>query len=265
MRTEIIAEIGWNHMGDMKLAQEMITAAKESGADYVKFQTWSVKNLAPGPWDTDGRKEIYRKAELGRSQHEALLEYCNDVGIKFLTSCFREEDLYFIRSLIDEVKLPSHESRNRKLIRKANERFSKVFLSLGAIKKGELPNYIGDAIPMHCVSAYPCPPDRANLQRIGMLGEEYGKAGYSGHCEGPYDAMIAISMGAAVVEKHFTTNRGLPGRDNKFAIVPPELAEIVQFRDAFCDMTIDRGIDCQDVEMDIRENYAGRWNYAQEK
>ena len=60
MRTQIIAEIGWNHLGDIKLAEEMICAASESGADYAKFQTWSVKHLKPGPWDHDGRLELYK-------------------------------------------------------------------------------------------------------------------------------------------------------------------------------------------------------------
>ena len=60
---KLIAEIGWNHMGSLKLAEKMIKAAKESGADYAKFQTWRVKNLKSGPWDTDGRRDIYKKAE----------------------------------------------------------------------------------------------------------------------------------------------------------------------------------------------------------
>jgi sialic acid synthase SpsE len=260
MRTEIIAEIGHNHGGDMELAKDMIAAAKVNGADYAKFQTWSVKNLTAGSWDSDGRREIYEKAELSRNQHEELLEYCNTMEIKFLTSCFREQDLYYIRSLMKEVKLPSHESRNWKLLRKAHEMFDRVFLSLGAIKADELPAYIGNSIPMHCVSAYPCPPEKANLGRIAMLEKEYGKSGYSGHCKGPWDAMIAISMGAQVVEKHFTTNRSLPGRDNAYAIMPGELALIAQFRDMFPAMTADHGMNYQDIEADIRNNYGGRWN-----
>jgi len=66
---KIIAEIGWNHMGDMVLAKEMISAASESGADYAKFQTWSVANLKDGPWNEDGRLDIYKKAELSKEQH----------------------------------------------------------------------------------------------------------------------------------------------------------------------------------------------------
>jgi len=61
---KLIAEIGWNHMGSISLAEKMIKAAKGSGADYAKFQTWSVKNLKPGPWDNDGRRQIYEKANL---------------------------------------------------------------------------------------------------------------------------------------------------------------------------------------------------------
>ena len=69
---KIIAEIGWNHMGDMVLAKDMITAAKESGCDFAKFQTWSVDRLKSGVWDTDGRREIYEKAQLSLEQHNEL-------------------------------------------------------------------------------------------------------------------------------------------------------------------------------------------------
>ena len=76
--TKLIAEIGWNHMGDMKLAKEMILAAKESGADFAKFQTWSVRRLKRGSWDTDGRRQIYEKAELSFDKHIELKKYCDE-------------------------------------------------------------------------------------------------------------------------------------------------------------------------------------------
>ena len=75
-KCKIIAEIGWNHMGNMKLAKKMILAAKQSGADFAKFQTWSTKTLLSGPWDKDGRLQIYKKAELSRKQHIELIKYC---------------------------------------------------------------------------------------------------------------------------------------------------------------------------------------------
>ena len=79
---KVIAEIGWNHCGDIKLAKKMAKAAKDSGADYAKYQTWSVDRLKPGSWDKDGRREIYEKAELSKQNHIELIDYCNEIGIK---------------------------------------------------------------------------------------------------------------------------------------------------------------------------------------
>ena len=90
--TKLIAEIGWNHMGDMVLAKDMIWAAKESGCDFAKFQTWSVDRLKSGVWDTDGRREIYKEAQLDFDKHIELKEYCDEVGIGFMSSVFSIED-----------------------------------------------------------------------------------------------------------------------------------------------------------------------------
>ena len=87
-KINIIAEIGWNHMGNMNLAEKMIVSAAHNGADICKFQTWSVKNIKPGPWDTDGRKEIYKKAELSKEQHHYLKKICEKNNVVFLTSAF---------------------------------------------------------------------------------------------------------------------------------------------------------------------------------
>ena len=115
--TKLIAEIGWNHMGDMKLAKEMISAAKESGCDFAKFQTWSVERLKPGVWDTDGRREIYEKAELDLDKHFELKEYCDEVGIRFMSSVFSIPDAELLKNVVtDYVKIPSFESRNKDLI-----------------------------------------------------------------------------------------------------------------------------------------------------
>ena len=96
--TKIISEIGWNHMGDMNLAKKMIQSSKDNGADIVKFQTWSVSRLKPGPWDDDGRTEIYKKAELSYDKHKELLDFSNEIGIEFLSSVF-SINISFINSL----------------------------------------------------------------------------------------------------------------------------------------------------------------------
>ena len=81
MEIKIIAEIGWNHLGDLDLAKKMIKAASENGADICKFQSWSEKNLKDGPWDQDGRREIYKKAQLTKEKHYELMDVLLDVGV----------------------------------------------------------------------------------------------------------------------------------------------------------------------------------------
>jgi len=101
----VIAEIGWNHCGDMSLAKQMAKAAMESGATYAKYQTWSVNRLKSGSWDEDGRRQIYEKAELSKQDHIELIEYCNQIGIKFLSSVFSIPDAKLLKELgCKEVK-----------------------------------------------------------------------------------------------------------------------------------------------------------------
>ena len=139
MRTQIIAEIGWNHLGDIKLAEEMICAASESGADYAKFQTWSVKHLKPGPWDHDGRLELYKKSEITEDHHFKLVDYCKKYKIKFLTSIFNKSHVELLMSLgLKEVKVASMEINNIDLLNKVNESFENIFISTGAADLSEI-------------------------------------------------------------------------------------------------------------------------------
>jgi len=262
---KIIAEIGWNHMGDMDLAKKMISLAAENGADICKFQTWSEKDLKPGPWDTDGRREIYKKAQLSNEQHIELKDYCSTKNIIFLTSIFNKKDLNFLSELNpDMIKIPSHEIYNIELISLALENFKKVLISTGASKWFEIENIIKlnskKIILMHCVSTYPCEPKLVNFPRMEKIKKYSTVFGYSGHLSGIEDAMIALVKGASYVEKHFTIDKNLPGRDNKFAILPNDLKKLSNFRDQIKEMNIDNGLDLQECEKDIFNNYRGRWS-----
>jgi len=265
-KIKIIAEIGWNHMGKMDLAKKMILAAKKNGADMCKFQTWSEKNLKSGPWDFDGRREIYKKAELSYAKHLLLKKFCKKVGINFLSSIFSQRDLRLVKKVgITEVKIPSHEIYNIKLIKEASKKFKKVYISTGASNWKEILNikkYIKrkNLVLMHCVSAYPCNVDKINLLKMEKLKNLSLEIGYSGHYQGIDDAVAAICTGAKFVEKHFTINNKLPGRDNKFAILPSELKKLSNFRDKYEKMLIYRGLNLQSCERDIYKNYRGRWN-----
>ena len=130
-KPEIIAEIGWNHQGDMTLAKKMIKAAKSS-ADYAKFQNWRVSKLKTGPWDNDGRREIYKKAELTKDNHIELIKTCNQENINFLSSVFSVDDAKMLVELkVKRVKIPSFESRNTELIDYCFSNFEHIYISTG--------------------------------------------------------------------------------------------------------------------------------------
>ena len=132
MNTKVIAEIGWNHMGDIDIAKKMIKAAKQSGADYAKFQTWRVKNLKNGPWDSDGRRQIYEKAELSKEEHIMLKDFCESNKIEFLSSAFSIPDAQLLKEInCKSVKIPSFESRNHQLISFCNKHFDTIIMSCG--------------------------------------------------------------------------------------------------------------------------------------
>lgn len=266
MKIELIAEIGWNHMGNIDLAKKMILSAKNSGADYAKFQTWSVKNLCSGDWDQDGRKEIYKKAELSQEMHEELFDFCQKQNIKFLTSLFNLEDLSKLRNInLKTIKVPSHEVYNIKLIETLTDMYETVLVSTGAAKWEEIKKItkiknFKKIIFMHCVSAYPCNFEDLNFnkfEKLKILSDN--QIGYSGHYVGIDDAKIAINLGANVIEKHFTVDNDLPGRDNKFALLPKKFKDLSDYRKKYICMRKNLNLDLQESEMDIFDKYRGRW------
>jgi N,N'-diacetyllegionaminate synthase len=265
-RTYLIAEIGWNFLGDLKLAKEMITSAKNSGADAVKFQVWDPKFLKDGSWNSDGRREIYQKAKLNVDKFKELFEFSKQKNIFCFTSVFTIRDLKKIVEVTDQIiKIPSHEAYNIELIDEAIKLFKQVVISAGCLKKEELkklekykdnPNII----ILHCVSAYPLKAENCNFSKFNYLKKIYKHIGYSGHYEGIEDAVFAIMNGAIAIEKHFTTNNELDGRDNKFALNPSKFKQLRDWANLSNLFLTDQGLDLQDCEKDIFQNYRGRWD-----
>ena len=129
--TKIIAEIGWNHQGDISLAKEMIVAASENGADFVKFQTWFEKDLKPGEWDNDGRREIYKKAQLTFEQHSELFDFSKKNNVIFFTSLFNENYVDELAKISNEyIKIPSMEAHDFDLILKSADSKCRINMSL---------------------------------------------------------------------------------------------------------------------------------------
>ena len=265
-KIDLIAEIGWNHLGDMKLAKKMIVAASNSGADYVKFQSWSIKNLKNGEWDDDGRREIYEKAELTKEKHEILIKECNQRNVKFLSSVFSIEDAKLLNNLgIKDVKIPGFESRNIELLKFCNIHFEKIFISSGTSSFDEMKISIGhftkaQFVLMHCVSTYPCEYSQANLPKMIEFFKIHDNIGYSDHIQGINSAIIAVGFGATTIEKHFTIDNDLPGRDNKFAILPNQLLKLKNLLIEREKMLINHGLGFQSSESSSRINYAGRFD-----
>ena len=112
---------------------------------------------------------------------------------------------------------------------------------------------------MHCVSSYPCTDDKANLSRLSWLKEFTSKIGFSDHTLSTVIPALSVFYGCEVIEKHFTTDKDLPGRDNKFALDPNEFKEMVINIKAATDSLINHGLNFQDIEKDTVENYRGRW------
>ena len=253
-------------MGDMNLAEKMIIEASKSGADICKFQTWSEKNLKSGPWDHDGRREIYKKAQLSIEDHRNLKNICEENSVGFMTSIFNINDLIFLEKMnMNMIKIPSHEIHNLDLIQATTKNFKTILVSTGAAKWEEIEKIMElpetkKLIFMHCVSTYPCPPEKINLSRMAELKKMTNIVGYSGHYQGIEDGIAAMCLGASYIEKHFTINHDLPGRDNKFAILPVEMKKLCDFRNKFEDMNINLGLEMQECEEDTFNNYRGRWS-----
>jgi sialic acid synthase SpsE len=266
-KIQIIAEIGWNHMGDISLASRMIESAKNSGATIVKFQFWDPKYLKEGSWDQDGRREIYNEAALSPSKIEKLQKTAKEHDVDFLISVFGTRGAEIIKGLkIENIKIPSHETTNIDLINFCANNFNFVYFSAGASLQSEVTKAVeilkdGSAKfnLMHCVSSYPVPSESANLPRLDWIKKLHEDIGYSDHTQSIIAPSIAIAKGARVIEKHFTIDKDLPGRDNKFALNPAEFREMSDLIIETENCLIDRGLDYQQIEQDTVNNYRGRW------
>lgn len=250
MKTLIIAEAGVNHNGDLSLAKELIKVAAESGADYVKFQSFitdkNISRKAPkaeyqkGATDPEeSQYDMVRKLELSKTDHLVLVEECKFQGVGFLSTAFDDESFNLLIHLgLDFVKIPSGEITNLCFIRYLTRLGKPVLLSTGMANLGEIEAAI-DVIEqagtprelitlLHCTTEYPTPMDEVNLSAMANMGKAFGVAiGYSDHTQGIEVSIAAVALGASVIEKHFTLDRSLPGPDHRASLEPEELKAMV--------------------------------------
>jgi N-acetylneuraminate synthase len=244
----VIAEAGVNHNGSVDTALRLVDAAARAGADAVKFQTFRAERLATpdapkagyqvrATGEEESQYQMLKRLELDEAAHEALVARCRERGILFLSSPFDEECCDFLEALgVPAFKVPSGELANLPFLRHVAAKGRPMILSTGMATLLEVSRAV-DAVEsagcpplvlLHCVSSYPAEPAEANLRAMGTMRAAFGvPAGFSDHTEGDVVPLAAVAMGAAVVEKHFTLDRSLPGPDHQASIEPPALARLV--------------------------------------
>lgn len=229
----IIAEIGENHIGDMGLARRLIRQAAGAGADYVKFQSYKPENFSRD----DPEYAWFKKVSLSDKAHFKLQEYAKKCKIKFLSSPFSLERARFLCEGmgLKEIKIASGMLLNFLVLDYINTRAHTVFLSTGLATIAEVKKALAHlkkvrkCYVLHCVSQYPCRNQDANLLAISKLQEEFPalEIGYSDHTAGSLAALAAVSLGAKVIEKHFTFDRNAKeGTDHIISLEAKELSEL---------------------------------------
>jgi N-acetylneuraminate synthase len=246
----IIAEAGVNHNGSIELAKELIDIAAKAKVDYVKFQSFIAQKVISAKAEKANYQkvndnsatqlEMVKKYELTERDHIILSEYCKKKGVKFLSTAFDIDSLEMLIKIgIDMIKIPSGEITNLPYLRKIPAYEKHIILSTGMAYLGEIETAIrvlvengqnrDDITVLHCNTEYPTPMEDVNL--MAMLTIRDGlrvKIGYSDHTLGIEVPIAAVALGANVIEKHFTTDKTLPGPDHKASLEPEELFQMVQ-------------------------------------
>lgn len=246
----IIAEAGVNHNGDLQQAKKLIDAAADAGVDYVKFQTFKANKLVTrqakraayqdqNTGDKDSQYEMLKKLELSEEDHRELINYCEEKGIKFLSTGFDDESLSFLESLgLELAKVPSGEITNLPYLKTMAKLFPKIVLSTGMADIHEVKQAYQvlldngaraeNIIVLHCNTEYPTPMEDVNLKAMDHIrGELNTEVGYSDHTLGIEVPIAAVALGAKLIEKHFTLDRKLPGPDHRASLEPVELKDMV--------------------------------------
>lgn len=246
----VIAEAGVNHNGDIELARQMVVAAKQAGADYVKFQTaipeLVISTYAPKAeyqkattGADESQLEMCRKIHLPLSDYAGLKVYCDEVGIGFMSTPFDLVSIDCLAELgMDYWKIPSGEITNLPYLRKIASYGGRVILSTGMSTLDEVENAVRilesngtgreNIILLHCTTQYPTPFGAVNLRAMEALATlGCASVGYSDHTQGIAVPVAAVALGASVIEKHFTLDRSLPGPDQTASLEPNELRQMV--------------------------------------
>ena len=254
----IVAELSANHNGCIKRAKETILGAKNAGVDAVKIQTYTPDTMTidvdkpdfyitDGLWKHRSLYNLYEEAFTPFEWHEDLFGYAREVGITLFSSPFDETAVDLLETLdTPAYKVASFEIVDLPLIRYIASKNKPILMSTGMASIEEVSDAIECAkaagnnkiVLFHCISAYPTPIDDANLCSIPILREKFNvQVGLSDHTIGNTASVLATSLGASIIEKHFTLSRAEGGVDSSFSLEPKEMQSLVkQTKEAFSAM-----------------------------
>jgi sialic acid synthase SpsE len=247
----IIAEIGANHNGDIKLAKRMIDEAVKCGCDAAKFQSWTPDSLVSKEEYNKNQKyndspkkhfgslrEMIEKYYLTNEQHYELASYCNDRKIDFCSTPFSNGEVDLLEDIgVQLYKVASMDINNYELLKYIASKGKPVILSTGMSTLGEIEaavdiiNKAGndDIVLLHCISIYPPLYEDINLNNITMLQQTFGyPVGFSDHTMGYSIPLASVALGSCIIEKHFTLDKDLPGWDHEISANPEEMKIICQ-------------------------------------
>jgi len=247
-RTFIIAEAGVNHNGNVDTAIKLCKAAKDAGADSIKFQTWKTENIisknveqAKYQQINTGLKEsqydMLKRLELSYNDFKQIKNYCDSIGIVFSSTADEEESLDFLLQLgVPFIKIGSGEINNIPFLRYIGSKKMPVLLSTGMSYLSDVDNAYrilktagtADISILHCTTNYPCPYNDVNLNVLRTLKESFHcPVGYSDHTIGIEIPVAAVVMGASIIEKHFTLDTKMDGPDHAASASPQQFKEMV--------------------------------------
>jgi len=248
--TYIIAELSANHGGKIEIAKKTIQAAKEVGANAIKLQTYTADTLTLNSdkedfiikggtlWDNEKLYDLYKKAYLPWEWHEELFRYAREIGIDIFSSPFDKTAVDFLEQFNPSAyKIASFEITDYELIRYTASKMKPIIISTGIATIDEIQDAVdicrevgnNDIVLLKCTSAYPAPLEDANLKMIPSLAETFGVvSGFSDHTLGSTAPIVAVTLGAKVIEKHFILDKSIGGADADFSMDKEEFAKMVQ-------------------------------------
>lgn len=242
--TFIIAEIGINHNGQIELAKKLIDVAVKAGCDAVKFQKRTIDTVytkeeldkpRESPWGTTTRQQK-EGLEFGKKDYQIIDDYCKKNKIQWFASCWDKKSVDFIDEFNPSCyKIASPCLTNDNLLKYTKSKGKPIILSTGMSTMNEVEHAVDvlrekDLVLLHCTSTYPASLKELNLKVIQTYKKKFGcPIGYSGHSVGVIDSVLAVVLGACVVEKHITLDRSMYGSDQSASLEPQGLERTVSY------------------------------------